>query len=328
MKEKFKIASEINYFNIDALKFRGRGFFNKIDKDKKNYLKKFSFLISKKKLSCPLCKNKKNSVFLKISSKYKILECKKCTLKFPNVDFVSNKKYSDIVYDKYSHLNHRRNIIRTSNYRLKMMQERYDYCIKNNFKNPKSIKVIDYGCGNGLFIDFLKKKGISGIGIEVDESSTQKLINKKIKFFKNLESTKSNSYDLCVMFDVLEHLTSPIKDLIKIRDKLKKNGKIIIYTPNIHSLAFELMGPDQNQVYPFQHTLFFTKKSLSFLAKKTKFKIKNNKTFGLDLMDYFFMREHFDKKKYFEILKNFINKTQSLVDMSGYGNHFRIIFQK
>ena len=208
------------------------------------------------------------------------------------------------------------------------MQERYDYCIKNNFKNPKSIKVIDYGCGNGLFIDFLKKKGISGIGIEVDESSTQKLINKKIKFFKNLESTKSNSYDLCVMFDVLEHLTSPIKDLIKIRDKLKKNGKIIIYTPNIHSLAFELMGPDQNQVYPFQHTLFFTKKSLSFLAKKTKFKIKNNKTFGLDLMDYFFMREHFDKKKYFEILKNFINKTQSLVDMSGYGNHFRIIFQK
>jgi len=35
MKKKFKIISEINYFNIDALKFRGRGFFNKINKDKK-----------------------------------------------------------------------------------------------------------------------------------------------------------------------------------------------------------------------------------------------------------------------------------------------------
>ncbi len=328
MKEKFKIASEINYFDIDALKFRGKGFFNKIDKDKKNYLKKFSFLISKKKLNCPLCKNNKNEIFLKISTKYKILECKKCTLKFPNVDFVSNKKYSNIIYDKYSHLNHRKNIMRTSNYRLKMMQERYDYCIKNNFKNPKSIKVIDYGCGNGLFIDFLKKKGISGVGIEVDEASTQKLINKRIKFFKDIESAKSNSYDLCVMFDVLEHLTNPINDLIKISKKLKKNGKIIIYTPNIHSLAFELMGPNQNQVYPFQHTLFFTKKSLNFLAKKTKLKIKNNETFGLDLMDYFFMREHFDKKKYFGIFKDFINKTQSLVDISGYGNHFRIIFQK
>ena len=35
MKEKFKIVPEISYFNIDALKFRGKGFFNKIDKDKK-----------------------------------------------------------------------------------------------------------------------------------------------------------------------------------------------------------------------------------------------------------------------------------------------------
>ena len=27
-----------------------------------------------------------------------------------------------------------KNIMKTSNYRLKMMQERYEYCIKNNFK--------------------------------------------------------------------------------------------------------------------------------------------------------------------------------------------------
>ena len=62
------------------------------------------------------------------------------------------------------------------------------------------------------------------------------------------------------MFDVLEHLTNPIQDLIKIRSKLKKNGIIVIYTPNINSLAFELMGPRQNQVYPFMHTLFFNDK--------------------------------------------------------------------
>ncbi len=328
MKEKFKLNPEINFFDIDPLKFRGRGFFSKLEKDKKNYLKKFSFLVSKKKLNCPLCKNKKNRIFLKVSSKYKILECKNCTLKFPNVDFVSNKKYSQIIYDKYSHLNHRKNILKTSNYRLKMMKERYDYCIKENFKNPKSIKVIDYGCGNGLFINFLKKRGISGTGIEVDEASTQKLINKKIKFFNSLDKIQSGTFDLCVMFDVLEHLTDPIKDLLEIRKKLKKNGKIIIYTPNIHSLAFELMKSNQNQVYPFQHTLFFTKKSLKFLAKRTKLKIKSNKTFGLDLMDYFFMKEHFDKRKYFESFKSFINKTQALIDMSGYGNHFRIIFQK
>ena len=65
MKKKFKISPEINFFDIDPLKFRGRGFFKKIEQDKKNYLKKFSFLISNKKLNCPLCKNRNNSVFLR-----------------------------------------------------------------------------------------------------------------------------------------------------------------------------------------------------------------------------------------------------------------------
>ena len=67
-----------------------------------------------------------------------------------------------------------------------------------------------------VYLQIFKKKGIAGVGIEVDEASTQKLVNKKIKFLKNIESAKSNSYDLCVMFDVLEHLTNPINDLIKI----------------------------------------------------------------------------------------------------------------
>ena len=40
------------------------------------------------------------------------------------------------------------------------------------------------------------------------------------------------------------------------------------------------------------------------------------------------LKEHLDKKKYFEGFRDFMNKTQSLIDMSGYGNHFRIVFQK
>ena len=328
MKEKFKLIPYLNYFKIDALKFRGRGFFKKVEEDKKKYLEKFTYLIRKKKIACPLCKSKKTKIFLKITKKYLILSCSKCGLKFPNVDFVSNKKYAEIIYEKYSQLNTRKNIQRTSKYRLKMMEERFNYCIKSNFKKTKSIKVLDYGCGNGLFLDYLKKKGISGTGIEVDEGNSQKLVNKKLEFFKNINDVKSNKFDIYVMFDVLEHLTNPIQDLLKIRDKLKKKGIIVMYTPNINSLAFELMGSRQNQVYPFMHTLFFDDKSFNYLAKKTKFKIKKMGTYGLDLMDYFFMREHIDKKKYFEKLTDFINITQSLIDMTGFGNHFRIIFQK
>tara|TARA_E500000178_G_C17036389_1_gene763649 strand:- start:4623 stop:5609 length:987 start_codon:yes stop_codon:yes gene_type:complete len=328
MKENFKLIPNLDYFKIDPLKFRGRGFFKKVEEDKNKYLKKFSYLIQNKKMVCPLCKNKKIKIFLRVTKKYLILACEGCELKFPNVDFVNNKKYADIIYEKYSQLNIRKNMEKTSKYRLRMMEERFNYCVKSNFKKIKSIKLLDYGCGNGLFLDYLKKKGISGTGIEIDEANSQKLVNKKIKFFRNINEVESNKFDICVMFDVLEHLTNPIRDLLKIRNKLKKKGIIVIYTPNINSLAFELMGPKQNQVYPFTHTLFFNDKSFNYLAKKTKMKIKKSGTFGLDLMDYFFMREYLDKKKYFEKLTNFINITQSLVDKTGLGNHFRVIFQK
>ena len=53
MKEKFKLIPYLNYFKIDALKFRGRGFFKKVEEDKKKYLEKFTYLIRKKKNSLP-----------------------------------------------------------------------------------------------------------------------------------------------------------------------------------------------------------------------------------------------------------------------------------
>ena len=328
MKKKLNLLNELNYFDINPLKFRGRGFFQKVEKDKLNYLRKFSKLLTKKKISCPLCKNKKSKIFLKISKKYYLSECSKCNVKFPNVDFLNNNNYSKIIYEKYSHLNHRKNIDKTEKYRIKMMKDKYDFCISRNFKNVKKINILDYGCGSGLFLEYLKKKNINAIGLEIDEVSAEKLTNKKIKFYNDINKIKSNSLDLCVLFDVLEHLTDPIRDLSNIRKKLKKNGKIVIYTPNINSLAFELMGPKQNQVYPFQHIFFFGIKSFHYLSKKTNLKIVDLSTYGLDMMDYFFMKEYLDNRKYFENLKLLINKTQALIDLSGYGNHYRLTLQK
>ena len=40
------------------------------------------------------------------------------------------------------------------------------------------------------------------------------------------------------------------------------------------------------------------------------------------------MKEYLDNRKYFENLKLLINKTQALIDLSGYGNHYRLTLQK
>ena len=45
-----------------------------------------------------------------------------------------------------------------------------------------------------VFFRLLKKKGISGTGIEIDEANSQKLVSKKINFFRNInEVSQTNS---------------------------------------------------------------------------------------------------------------------------------------
>ena len=45
-------------------------------------------------------------------------------------------------------------------------------------------------------------------------------------------------FDIITAFDVIEHVLDPLNFLRKLKKKLKKNGIIFVYTPNIDSLGF------------------------------------------------------------------------------------------
>ena len=123
--------------------------------------------------------------------------------------------------------------------------------------------------GMEMMIRDLRMAGFRGCAVNQDVEN-----NLNVKNIK-LQSLKNNSFDLCVMFDVLEHLTKPISEFKILRKKVKRGGHVICYSPNIYSLAFELMGENQNQVYPFEHLYFFGKKTLEIFARKSGFKIVN-----------------------------------------------------
>lgn len=318
--------------NINPEKLRSKNFFKGIFDDRKKNFKSLSNLILKKKsISCPIC-NSKNIVqnFLDVSKKYKLQKCKKCELVFPNTNFKKYRNYTFEVYKNYSKQNHRKSIFNTQLYRKKtFIEERYKYCIERLFKKNKKINVLEYGCGFGLFLDILRKNKIICKGLEVDQNQINIARKRGLNVSDNsLNFEKKNTYNLCVMFDVLEHLTNPISIFKMLNKKIKKKGYVVCYSPNINSVAFDLMGKDQNQIYPFEHLFFFNKKSLEILAKKTGFKILSHETFGLDLIDYFLYLNFKDKKNYTKKFKNFINIVQPIIDKSGYANHFRVTFQK
>ena len=144
----------------------------------------------------------------------------------------------------------------------------------------------------------------------------------------DVSEEKNNSYNIITLFDVVEHIADPLPFFKILNKKLIKEGRLIAYTPNIHSLSYYLMGSLQNTLLPFQHLCFFDKRSLEYLSKRSGFTLESIEFFGLDVIDYFFMKEYQDKVRYLSNLKDFISVMQSIVDKQNLSNHLRVVLKK
>src|SRR3990167_3877158 len=189
-----------------------------------------------------------------------------------------------------------------------------------------NIKLLDVGCGPGYFISYLADLGIYYKGLEFAEFLVKICKEKGLNVEGNdVSEEKNNSYNIITLFDVVEHIVDPLIFFKILNKKLIKGGHLIAYTPNIHSLSYYLMGSSQNTLLPFQHLCFFNKRSLSYLANKSGFKLESIEYFGLDIMDYFFMKEYQDKISYLSSLKEFISVIQAIVDKQSLSNHMRVV---
>src|SRR3989344_8860134 len=308
-------------FNIDPKQSRSKNFYKNVLEYRAHMMKKFRRDIKTlDKFICPLCGSKKGNDFLAYKN-YQLIDCLKCGLVSPNVDFAklgNHDVYDDEAYIKATYIE----IMNTYNYRKKTLApERFNYILEKTKIAKNKIKLLDVGCGPGYLLSYLKDNGIKYKGLELADFLVKICKQKKLNVEKaNLNNELHSSYNVITLFDVLEHLSDPVSLFKVLNKKLTKNGFILAYTPNIHSLSFLLMKEKQNNLYPFQHICFFDKQSLDYLAKKNGFKIYS--------IDYFGLKSYEDKFDYLAKLKEFIPLTQAVIDKQNISNHIRVIFQK
>lgn len=316
-------------FDIDIYKLRSANFYkNMISQRNQMYLKLSKYLINKNSCSCILCHSKKKKNFLEWKN-YNLLSCLNCSAVYPNINF---KKFKS----EYFHANlikrkiNKQEMIKTFNYRLNnFAYDRIKY-IRENIKIKSKDIVFDYGCGFGAFLYALKKKKVLSKGIDFDIDSVNFCKSKKLNVSNSLfKNEKNNSLKLITLFDVIEHLSDPVNFLKIANNKLKKDGYILMFTPNIHSISGKLMGSDHNMFAVFNHLCFYNYNSLNYLVRKTGFKIVKIDYFGLDIKDYLQMTESKIKKvKLNKILNQFSNTLQSVLDKNSLSNSMRIILKK
>jgi len=98
-------------------------------------------------------------------------------------------------------------------------------------------KILDFGCSDGKFFDFLKERNIKFEGVGYDIDTSLRKLNLNFKLYSDLNKIK-DKFDVITMFEVIEHmnLDEAYDTLKRIRNLLRKDGLLVISTRNISAL--------------------------------------------------------------------------------------------
>ena len=120
--------------------------------------------------------------------------------------------------------NHNSILVNYRQYKIAKLVENYEYVIDLGFaKKPNK---------------HLKNKHLVGVDIKKDIKKPDNYDKTICTDVMNLSNTiNHNSVDAIIAGELLEHLLDPISFLKECNKVLKKNGKIVLSTPNPHSFT-------------------------------------------------------------------------------------------
>ncbi|MEX0685786.1 MAG: class I SAM-dependent methyltransferase [Balneolales bacterium] len=147
----------------------------------------------------------------------------------PLDDFVSKAKTIKLTQEKILHIEKS----------LQSNYKRFEEHVKhlNRQDSIKGMKVLDIGCGGGLFLSLAEKQGAHVTGLELSESRIQYL---KLKYDFDVVKQSIESaywqkfyyhYDFVTLWDVIEHVNYPLSTLQSAAKVLKQGGYLLIDTP-------------------------------------------------------------------------------------------------
>lgn len=145
----------------------------------------------------------------------------------------------------------------------------------------KGLEILDVGCGWGNFLQILNNNQLPYLGIDVSKEAVaicrEKTLNCQKVDLINLSRNSRQKYSAITFFQVIEHLKNPLEYLKAAKKLLKKNGILLITTPNNSSPLRAFFGPKWSVYNTPSHYFFYSKKSLRRLLKMAgfnKFEVK------------------------------------------------------
>lgn len=107
---------------------------------------------------------------------------------------------------------------------------------------PPSDRVLEIGCGRGLFLKRLANRAVQGVGLEMNASAVELAraegLNVRIQNVENHAAETAEPYDLVCAFHVLEHITDIHAFLTATLKLLRPGGRLALAVPNSDPYAY------------------------------------------------------------------------------------------
>lgn len=213
-----------------------------------------------------------------------------------NKFYVKNNRLKKFVYEENYHSKvkdpdgKKRNLLLERNYKLSQMP----FIIKY-LKRAKHGKILDVGCGHGWLLSSLNKKW-KKYGLDVSEFASRNAKKYAKIYTGDLNDIKEKNFDFITALHVIEHHIKPEKFIVKLRKILKKNGTLILETPDFDSAAARRYGNKFRLLHDQSHISLFSQDSLIRFVRYYGFKV-------IDIDYPFFETPFFKKKNILKILK-------------------------
>jgi SAM-dependent methyltransferase len=211
---------------------------------------------------CPLC-NSGASYHLVNLQDFEIVKCSICGFVYvrnPRADTSSGFKFN--VDINKPHIRH-----------MQIVQ-----LIGGCFDNINDLDVVEIGSGYG-HLAHLVKKGLpraNYTGFELSKQRAAFCLDNKINVINGPFVSQTESCDVVVMDNVLEHILDPMGLLYAAENSLRKGGIVIIIVPNRNDLRrFYPAWRKRHYWQPGCHINYFSFSDVLYMASKTGLTLRN-----------------------------------------------------
>jgi SAM-dependent methyltransferase len=192
---------------------------------------------------------------------------------------------------------------------VRNMDEVYAYRLQQilNASRIPSGKILDFGCGSGGFVRYLRSKGYNAFGCDLGES-----IPGEQFFFKgDIRDLAENEFDAVVSIETFEHIQELHEVVGEIAKRIKKGGVLYIETHFTH--IGDVLGWGYFDLV--NHISFHNPKSMKVLMAKA----------GVDLV---YHDDRVLKKNTLWLLRKFVHLTHVYVPWMVQDSSFYKSFMK